>query len=123
MGTISKTYKIPTETLETIAKCGELTGKNNTQVIVSAVNEYYKRLKVLTSGGAITTTPNPNIYNYSTEDAKEIIKILAETNSKLNMVCPGLDFGMSQLLLYATEKMIGKDYIPSFEKGVDDIDN
>ena len=61
--------------------------------------------KFILAGGIILNVPNPQIYTCSEEQKMMIVQSLSETATKLMVINPGLDFGMSELTGFAIQRL------------------
>ncbi len=61
--------------------------------------------KFILAGGIILNVPNPQIYTCSEEQKMMIVQQLSETATKLMVINPGLDFGLSELTGFAIQRL------------------
>lgn len=61
--------------------------------------------KFILAGGIILNIPNPQIYTCSEEQKMMIVQQLSETATKLMVINPGLDFGLSELTGFAIQRL------------------
>jgi hypothetical protein len=61
--------------------------------------------KCILAGGIILNVPNPKFYQCSDEEKMMIVQSLSETATKLTVIHPGLDFGLSELTGFAIQRL------------------
>lgn len=83
--------------------CGVLE-VSQAEFIAMALENKCNEVEHLRIGGGIVEMTNPQIMNYTEDEAKEITKILSETANKLTTINPGLDFGLHEIAAFATQR-------------------
>ena len=73
--------------------------------VTAAITDKCEKVQLLRCGGVEASLPNPQNFSYTDDQAAQIIEILSDTSNKITKICPSLDFGMNEIVAFATQRL------------------